>query len=600
MTESTENMPGTQMPPPAAGRTGVRADGSEQSLVYSKDYVDIVLAQIQRRKLSVGALYVLLFLYATAIYAPFLANDRPLFFEGVDLSSYRRAQREMALVTDALTEKVRGGEEAYRSGLAEGDLGIGWHGVLDQEVRAIESRADQMRRQLSTADRAPLDELVSGARTLADRGKEGGPVGANEGQELQALARRIQTEMGPVVSAADVIPGRTVQLVPFQSWPVLQNLSRGEVFFMVLMAMTLLFPFWNPIVNRTLGGDRFRIRAARRRKALAFLLIPVLSAVLWQGQTASFFVSTYKTGLTKNEVLAKTVIFPLVNFGIAESNSDENFRPPTWHRTSEIDKDGFYVNGPRAGRVDPTTHIPRMGKPVDIEFGEPGRNATFRHFLGTDSLGRDLLCRILWGGRVSLAVGLVGTGISVFIGIILGALAGYFGGWVDVLISRIIEIVQTFPAFFLILIIVAFIGPSILNIMVVIGLVGWTGIARLVRGEFIRLRGQEFVIASEALGVGIGRTIFRHILPNALGPVLVAATFGVASGILTESALSFLGLGIQLPVPSWGSLLIESKSAEHWWIQIYPGFLIFLTVLLYNLFGEGVRDALDPRLKVTH
>jgi peptide/nickel transport system permease protein len=223
-------------------------------------------------------------------------------------------------------------------------------------------------------------------------------------------------------------------------------------------------------------------------------------------------------------------------------------------------------------------------------------NSFRRHLLGTDSLGRDLATRLVWGARVSLAVGLVSTVILVLIGTIVGSIAGYYGGKPDMILSRIIEIVQTFPVFFLILITVAFIGP----IMLVIGLVSWTGVARLVRGEYIRLHSQDFVVASRALGVSSARTIFRHVLPNAMGPVLVAATFSVATGILIESSLSFLGFGIKLPIPSWGSLLIESRSAEHWWIQVYPGVLIFLTVLLYNLFGEGVRDALDPRLKVTH
>jgi peptide/nickel transport system permease protein len=207
---------------------------------------------------------------------------------------------------------------------------------------------------------------------------------------------------------------------------------------------------------------------------------------------------------------------------------------------------------------------------------------------------------LVWGARISLAVGLVSTMIFVFIGTVIGSIAGYYGGRIDMLISRVIEIFQTFPVFFLILIMVAFVGPSIMNIMIVIGLLSWTGVARLVRGEYIRLRQQDFVVASRALGVSSARTIFRHILPNAMGPVLVAATFGVATGILIESTLSFLGFGIKLPIPSWGSLFIESRSAEHWWIQVYPGVLIFVTVVMYNLFGEGVRDALDPRLKVTH
>ncbi|HZJ71357.1 MAG TPA: ABC transporter permease, partial [Planctomycetota bacterium] len=154
------------------------------------------------------------------------------------------------------------------------------------------------------------------------------------------------------------------------------------------------------------------------------------------------------------------------------------------------------------------------------------------------------------------------------------------------------------PPLFLILIIVAFIGPSLMTIMVVLGLTRWTGVARLVRGEFLRLRTLDFVVASEALGVRRRRTIFRHVLPNAMGPVLVISTFSVASGILIESTLSFLGFGVSAPIPSWGSLLTESQSAEYWWIQIFPGLMIFLTVTLYNLLGEGVADALDPRQKI--
>ena len=569
--------------------------------VYSKDYVDIVLGQIRKRKLSMFALLVLILLYAVAIYAPLIANDRPIYFHGVDLASYRKAQRELPLVAGALAESATRGESGYRESLADGVEPMAWQAVVDQQLRAIENRIAVVGGQLSKDDRPPVDDLRSTAKSVASAIRRGESAPAEDVAKLRTLSEKVQREMKPVVTWSEVKPGQTVRLEPFHAWPIFRNLSRGEIFFMVLMAVTLLFPIWNRIVNAAfLKGDRLRIRRSRKRKALAFLAIPLLAALLWQGQSSSFFVSTYKTGLTNGDVFAKYVLFPPISYGIAETNGDEVFRPPTWHRNSMIDDDGFYVNGPRAGRLDPTTNIPRPAKPVGIEFLEPERNSTFRHFLGTDSLGRDLLARIVWGGRVSLAVGLVGTGISVFIGIILGSLAGYFGKGVDIAISRVIEIVQTFPAFFLILIVVAFVGPSILNIMVIIGLVGWTGVARLVRGEFIRLRGQEFVIASEALGVGVGRTIFRHILPNALGPVLVAATFGVASGILTESALSFLGLGIQLPVPSWGSLLIESRSAEHWWIQIFPGFLIFLTVMLYNLFGEGVRDALDPRLKVTH
>ncbi|MDP6954915.1 MAG: ABC transporter permease, partial [Planctomycetota bacterium] len=191
--------------------------------------------------------------------------------------------------------------------------------------------------------------------------------------------------------------------------------------------------------------------------------------------------------------------------------------------------------------------------------------------------------------------------LLTILGVIIGSLAGYFGGWVDILIMRTIEVLQSIPAFFLILLVMAFTDPAIIPpifaIVIVIALIRWTGVARLVRGEFLRLREQEFVLAANALGFSSRRTIFRHVLPNAMGPIIVSAAFSVASGILTESAISFLGFGTQAPKASWGSLVNESQSPEHWWIQIFPGLVIFLTVTCYNLAGDAVRDALDPKLK---
>src|SRR5690606_15274555 len=203
-----------------------------------------------------------------------------------------------------------------------------------------------------------------------------------------------------------------------------------------------------------------------------------------------------------------------------------------------------------------------------------------------DKIGRDVLSRMLWGGRISLSVGLVAVSIYVAIGVVVGAIAGFFRGWADMVISRIIEVVIVFPAFFLILTIVAFVGPSLLNIMIVIGLTGWTGVARLVRGEFLRLADQEFVLAGRALGYSAPRLIFRHILPNAMAPVLVAATFGVAGAILIESTLSFLGLGITVPTPSWGGILAEGRATTVApWLIYLPGLAIFVTILSYNLAG---------------
>ncbi len=221
------------------------------------------------------------------------------------------------------------------------------------------------------------------------------------------------------------------------------------------------------------------------------------------------------------------------------------------------------------------------------------------HLLGTDQIGRDVLSRILYGSRVSLAVGFVSVGIATAIGLTLGALSGYNGGVVDGVVMRLVDLMLVFPRFFLLLAVLAFLQPSIWTIMAVIGLTGWMGVARLVRAEFLSLKEREFVIWSQAIGASGLRIIWRHILPNAMAPVLVAMTLGIPAAILTESGLSFLGLGVQPPYATWGNILNDGKDSIEiaWWLSLYPGLAILVTVLSYNLLGEGVRDALDPRLR---
>jgi len=227
------------------------------------------------------------------------------------------------------------------------------------------------------------------------------------------------------------------------------------------------------------------------------------------------------------------------------------------------------------------------------------KTPSFQHYLGTDQLGRDVFSRMLHGSRISLSVGFVAVGISILIGILVGAMAGYKGGWVDSLLMRFVDIMLSFPSFFLILTVVAILRPNIYNVMFVIGITSWEGTARFVRAEFLSLRERDYVQAARALGVKDRRIIFRHILPNALAPVFVTASLGVASAILIEAGLSFLGFGVQPPAPSWGNILTEGRTYifDAWWLTIFPGLAILITVLSFNLFGEGLRDALDPRLR---
>ncbi len=237
--------------------------------------------------------------------------------------------------------------------------------------------------------------------------------------------------------------------------------------------------------------------------------------------------------------------------------------------------------------------------PIALDLGSMGQAPSGAHWLGTDTTGRDVWSRIVHAGQVSLSVGLVAVSISTLIGIVIGSIAGYAAGKVDMVLMRFTDMVMAFPSLVMIITIASVLGPSIYNTMLVIGILTWPGIARLVRGQFLSFREQQFVLAARSIGVSPFQIMFRHLFPNVVGTVTVAATFGMANAILQEASLSFLGLGVQAPTPSWGNMLQDAQSQTILegmpWLWLAPGLMIALAVLSINFIGDGLRDALDPR-----
>jgi peptide/nickel transport system permease protein len=235
--------------------------------------------------------------------------------------------------------------------------------------------------------------------------------------------------------------------------------------------------------------------------------------------------------------------------------------------------------------------------PLGQNLIERLQGPSMTHWLGTDDLGRDVFSRLLLGTRISLSVGFVAVGIELVIGVTLGLCAGFFGGKLDTIVMRLVDVMLSIPAIFLILAVLAFLGPNIYNVMVIIGLTAWPGLTRLVRGECLSIREREYIQAARLSGISTARILFVHLLPNVISPILVSATLGVGGAILTESALSFLGLGVQPPAPSWGNILSIGRDYLHiaWWLSLFPTLAILITVLSFNLLGEGLRDVLDPR-----
>ncbi len=440
--------------------------------------------------------------------------------------------------------------EAYRNRFQEWRLG--GHLEMVEALTAfgaggegsdVEARLQTIRLQLEyLASQLPVTEAQRLLEYLEEYERAGQTAQAGDRALISDELQKLQQNYQEISRQFDP---EAVTLQQKFYLPVFSSLTAIDVFFLTLAVTLLLLP----LTRRAFPSAS---RDGWRTAALLVFLPALVLAGFWSLRPSVLETIDYKQQLQEGGIESTLALFPPVPYGINEDHLEDKYQ-------------------------------------------NPGS----RYWMGTDGNGRDLLTRMIWGSRISLSVGFVAVAIYVLIGILVGTAAGYFRGWVDIGLSRLVEIVICFPSFFLILAVLAFLQPSMWNIMVVIGITGWTTEARLVRGEFLRLADQEFVLAAKGLGVSNSRIIFRHILPNGLAPVLVAASFGVASAILIESSLSFLGFGISIPVPSWGGILNEAReNFRYWWITIFPGLAIFSTVTAYNLVGEGIRDAIDPRLKL--
>jgi peptide/nickel transport system permease protein len=594
--------------------------------VQGKSYWEIVTRAFRRNVLARVALWVSLLLVVAAILTPLVANDRPYAFRGTMPGEYQRAYSQvtrggfLALATlpsqlaseierfeqkkatllqfkkrmslddiratyQALarlrflaesTPAIRGrwiGEDvtlgeieaelkpeeapafdaARRRVLAE--LPVVYRDRQEEILAGIARKLDEMAVQLDPASRARARDLARKFRdvTAADAGPNGDrrPAESTGGDYLRSKGERRPALDALLAEIKAAFAPEKVTLVSCWRYPLFDSLSALDVFFILAVLLAVLA--FGPLAWAGLK----RIQPLQRRWMVqwAVVIFPSAAAALafFLLHQTRFETVSYKTGLKDGSIVMEDALWP-----------------PHRFRYDEVPEDASERRAPPSGI----------------------------HPFGNDYMGRDLLARMLWGSRVSLSIGFISTAIAAAIGIVLGALAGFYGRWIDILLSRFIEWMICFPRFFLILAVVAFLPPSIYYVMLVLGVFGWMGIARLQRGEFLRLLNQDYVTAAAALGAREGRVMFRHLLPNSLGPVLVAASFGIASAMLIESGLSFLGFGVQEPATSWGQILFTAHGQKEWWVLVIPGAAIFVAVTCYNLVGDGIRDAVDPRLKI--
>lgn len=513
------------------------------------------------------AIVVIVAWITVALFAPFLANDRPLWMRAIDRGRFEEARSSLVPVTRAWLAVESQGEAAWRASNPKATQN--WSEVVALEKQALEQRIGILRESLAPADavrHAVLELFAAAVREPLSSRK------AVEVEDWANSAASILDLSAPDQETAARAQGGRVQLASRISAPVFAALKPLD--FAACAAWIAL------------GIACWMTRSCRRR-ATAAAIVFVLVACIWPlVRPADTTPASIKEAAARGDLVVEWAVFPPIAMGYAETHMREAFRPPF-----DAPSGTFVID-----RFGDSAHVPpaRVALPFEPPDGSP-----WRHPLGTDSLGRDLAARLVWGARISLFVGNASAVLLTLIGVLLGLLAGWRGGWSDFAISRAIEVVVCFPAFVLVLCAMFFVNPAsappLVAVAVVIGIVGWTAVARLVRAEVLRVRELDFVTAARALGLSESQILRRHVLPNVIQPAIIAFAFAVGAGVLTESALSFLGFGVQVPVPSWGALVSDSKSPDHAWIWLVPGFAIFTVVAAYNILGEALRDALDPR-----
>lgn len=614
----------------------------KSSQIVGESYFVITWRQFKKNKISIIAFYIMIFLFFIAIFAPFIANDKPIIaytrfleqyeyiylnilksldfylrdiiaYEGnqkkiIEMEKeYERIQNSAIKISKDLQqvkiERDNYKEYLEKKGIKEYIKDPYYKDLLEKEPKLIEEY------RLKNKDLTKLRETLKRYKYLVDfKAHEIGilsnieklklPLDSSikdyldifkiEFQKLFLLnnsrdknwdKEAFQKEFNLLAQdfKEEFDFEKRKSLISYKYYfPILYTLTPYDIFFQSLFIFSLLFPLFKKWIKKF--GTHF-IHYPLYFIGLPIIVVFIFFSFIPSGYSNEDYKRSFLRSINTNPNTSKDwAIFPPIIFSPEESRFVEYYqRPPIEDYIKKLSCKFFKVS---------CNHENLSGE------------INKKHYLGTDDVGRDILARLIWGARISLTVGFVSISIALLIGTILGALAGYFGGIIDLIISRLIEVVLCFPTLFLILSILAFLEQSIFNVMIVIGFTGWTQVARLTRGEFLRLRQADFVLAGKALGLSDFRIIFRHILPNAMTPILVVATFGIASAILYEATLSFLGLGVPPPTPSWGQMLSELRGtpSDYWWL-FAPGFAIFLSVTVYNLVGEGFRDASDPRLR---